>query len=97
MAKVQQNRRRLKPKGGTSNVRTFNFSATSETSWEPSNSQFQYIEVQFPFQRMIKKIFIAGAKDKNAWVTKFMVWYQVAQGQRWHDVVDADSNIKVEY
>lgn len=65
-------------------------------SWEPTeDSSGQHIEVEFPFQRRVSSVFLAGAADKDSWVTKFDVLYAVKKGYRWNAVYNDSGHIMV--
>ena len=64
----------------------------SDTGWEAAgNDSTEYIQVSFPFDRLIKQMAIAGAKDKMAFVTSFRILYHMATTQKWQYILGPDT------
>lgn len=57
--------------------------------------RFHYLEVMFPFQRRVQSFYLAGAADKDSWVTKFGILYTVRKNYRWNTIVNDTGSIVV--
>ena len=65
----------------------------TDSSWEPTASQVGvWVEARFQFQRIVQRIFLAGAPDKDQYVTSFRVLYQAVDNVRYENIFFNESD-----
>ena len=68
----------------------------SVSSYQPTESDTsQYLDLEFPYERGIDNVTLAGAKDVSEYVTKYRIAYETAPGAFYQYVFNEEGAIYV--